>query len=97
MLAVVVTRPVPLLAETVVVMAGAQTLGWLPTAIAAAVGVLPAAVLYAAAGALGWSGEIGLVTFGLVLLVAALMWIVGWVRPGGKGGIPRTRGFGSGS
>jgi hypothetical protein len=45
-------------------------------------------VLYAAAGALGWSGESGLVAFVLVLLVAALMWIVGWVRPGAKRGIP---------
>jgi hypothetical protein len=59
--------------------------------------VKPAGVLYAAASALGWYREIGLVAFGLVLLVAALMWIVGWVRPGGKGGIPRRRGFGSGS
>jgi hypothetical protein len=45
-------------------------------------------VLYAVAGALGWSGEALLVAFGLVLLLAALMWIVGRVRPGAKRGIP---------
>ncbi|MGI5127024.1 TVP38/TMEM64 family protein [Pseudonocardia sp. CA-107938] len=76
-LAVIVTRPVPLLAETVAVMAGAQQLGLPRTALASVVGVLPAAVLYAAAGALGWSESTGLVAFGLVLLVAALMWLVG--------------------
>jgi uncharacterized membrane protein YdjX (TVP38/TMEM64 family) len=87
-LAVVVTRPVPLLAETVAVMAGVQRLGWLTTAFAAVGGVLPAAALYAAAGALGWSGEIGLAAFGLVLLVAALMWLIGRLRPAAGGGLP---------
>jgi uncharacterized membrane protein YdjX (TVP38/TMEM64 family) len=83
--AVVVTRPVPLLAETVAVMAGAERLGWLRTTIASAVGVLPAAVLYAAVGALGWSGRAGPIAFGLVLLVAAVMWSVGRVRAGDRG------------
>jgi len=86
-LAVVVTRPVPLLAETVAVMAGAQRMGWGRTAVAAVVGVLPAAVLYAAAGALGGSGQVGLGVFGVVVLVAALLWFGGWVRAGnGVGG-----------
>lgn len=58
-LAVVVTRPVPLLAETVAVMAGAERLGPVPSAVASAAGVLPGAVLYAVAGALGWSTGTG--------------------------------------
>jgi uncharacterized membrane protein YdjX (TVP38/TMEM64 family) len=76
-LAVVVTRPVPLLAEAVAVLAGAQRLGWLRVGIASAVGALPAAVLYAAVGALSWSGPAGLVAFGSVLLVAALLAVAG--------------------
>lgn len=76
-LAVVVTRPVPLLAETVAVMAGAQRLGLLRTATASVAGLLPAVVLYAAAGALGWSGATGLAVFGLVLVIAAVLWLVG--------------------
>jgi uncharacterized membrane protein YdjX (TVP38/TMEM64 family) len=76
MLAVVVTRPVPLLAEAVAAMAGAQRLGLPRTTIASVVGALPAALLYAVAGALGWSGTPGLGAFALVLLVAVLMWLV---------------------
>ena len=87
-LAVVVTRPVPLLAETVAVMAGVQTLGWLTTAIAAVGGVCPPRRSTPPQGALGWSGEIGLAAFGLVLLVAALMWLFGRVRPAAGGGLP---------
>jgi uncharacterized membrane protein YdjX (TVP38/TMEM64 family) len=77
LLAIVVTRPVPLLAETVAVVAGAQRLGLPRVALASVVGVLPAAALYAVAGAIGWSGATDLAVFGLVLLVAVLMWVVG--------------------
>lgn len=76
-LAVVATRPVPLLAETVAVMAGAQRMGLGRTVIASVIGVLPAALLYAVAGAIGWSGATDLAVFGLVLLVAVLTWWVG--------------------
>jgi membrane protein DedA with SNARE-associated domain len=44
-LAVVVTRPVPLLAETTVILAGASPLGWRRTAAAALVGSAATAVL----------------------------------------------------
>lgn len=77
MLALVVTRPVPLMAEAVAAMAGAHRLGLPRTTIASVVGALPAALFYAVAGALGWSGVPGLGVFGLVLLVAVLMWLVG--------------------
>jgi uncharacterized membrane protein YdjX (TVP38/TMEM64 family) len=76
-LAIVATRPVPLLAETVAVMAGAQRLGLPRVVLASVIGVLPAALLYAVAGAIGWSGATDLVVFGLVLLVAVLTWSIG--------------------
>ncbi len=51
MLAIVVTRPIPLLAETVAIMAGASPLTWGRTALAALAGSLPPALLYALTGA----------------------------------------------
>jgi uncharacterized membrane protein YdjX (TVP38/TMEM64 family) len=52
-LAIVVTRPIPILAETVAILAGASPLGWTRTAIAAVVGAVPPSFAYAAAGAAG--------------------------------------------
>ena len=62
-LAIVFSRPVPLLAETVVLTAGAARLPWRPAIAAAFVGALPEAVVYglvgtaaAANGVLVWVG-----------------------------------------
>jgi uncharacterized membrane protein YdjX (TVP38/TMEM64 family) len=76
-LAIVVTRPVPILAETVAILAGASALGWRRAASAAIGGSLPAAVLYAVTGATATGTEQGVLTFVLVLLVAGLFLIVG--------------------
>ncbi|BDP41938.1 hypothetical protein DAETH_19070 [Deinococcus aetherius] len=76
LLAIVVTRPVPLLAETVAVLAGASPLGWPQVALAAALGALPSALLYALAGAT--ASGIGTVwVFVAVGLIAACFWLVG--------------------
>lgn len=77
LLAVIVTRPVPLLAETVAVMAGASAMPARTVAVGAAVGALPAAVLYAAAGALAIGLVSGAVVFGGVMVLAALIWLIG--------------------
>lgn len=76
-LAIVVTRPVPILAETVAILAGASRIGW-PRAMAAALlGSLPAALLYAMAGAsLASAGNFILVFFG-VLVIAGAIWLLG--------------------
>lgn len=76
-LAIVVTRPVPLLAETTVLLAGASGLGWARTAAAAALGSLPAAVLYALAGAAATDVASAPVVFGVVLALAAATWFAG--------------------
>ncbi len=79
-LAILVTRPVPLLAETVVILAGASPLGWRRVALAALAGSLPGAMFYALTGALAASFQNGPLVFGLVLLVAGLFWLIGrWV------------------
>jgi uncharacterized membrane protein YdjX (TVP38/TMEM64 family) len=78
-LALVLTRPVPLLAETVAIMAGASALGWRQAAVAAIVGSLPPALLYALSGATATAITSAVVVFGLVLLVAGIFWLVGYL------------------
>ncbi len=75
--AVVVTRPVPLLAETTVIIAGTtRSLSWPRLAMAAAVGSLPAAALYALAGAVAAGVASVTLVFGLVLVLAAAAWLL---------------------
>lgn len=68
-LAILVTRPVPILAETTAFVAGTSSLGWRPSLVAALVGSLPAALLYAVAGALAASFATGAVVFAVVVLL----------------------------
>ncbi|MGH4021815.1 MAG: TVP38/TMEM64 family protein [Pseudonocardiaceae bacterium] len=77
LLAVTATRPVPLLAETVAVVAGASSLGSVRTTVAATAGSIPAALLYAVAGSLGIGAPSGLVVFAVVIAIAASLWIAG--------------------
>lgn len=72
LLAVIVTRPVPVLAETVALLAGASALRWWKVLGAAAVGVLPPAVVYAAVGAAVIDAAPATLVFVLVLLLAGL-------------------------
>jgi uncharacterized membrane protein YdjX (TVP38/TMEM64 family) len=81
-LAIIVTRPVPLLAETIAIMAGASPLGWGRAALSALVGSLPPALLYALAGASVGRFQNTALVFLFVLLVAGFFWMVGrWVNP----------------
>jgi uncharacterized membrane protein YdjX (TVP38/TMEM64 family) len=82
-LAIVVTRPIPVLAETVAIMAGATSLSWNRLALASLAGSLPPALLYALTGAAVASFQNTVLMFGAVLLVAGFFWMVGhlWVTP----------------
>ncbi|MFN7999785.1 MAG: VTT domain-containing protein [Acidobacteriota bacterium] len=73
-LAIVLTRPVPLLAETVMLMAGASPMSWRQALLAAAAGSLPPALLYALTGAIAASFENGALMFGFILLVTGAFW-----------------------
>jgi uncharacterized membrane protein YdjX (TVP38/TMEM64 family) len=88
-LAIVVTRPVPLLAETTVILAGASPLGWRRTAVAALVGSVPAAVLYALAGSVAAGLGNPVAVFALVLLLAGATWALG--AAGGRQVAPPTQ------
>ena len=76
-LAIIVTRPVPLLAETVAIMAGASSMSWGAVIVASIVGSLPPALLYALTGAAVADVQNTALMFGVVLLVAGLFWLVG--------------------
>jgi uncharacterized membrane protein YdjX (TVP38/TMEM64 family) len=81
-LAIIVTRPIPLLAETTAIVVGTSRLGWGRTTLAALAGSLPGALLYALAGAGAASFQNAALVFGLVLLVASTFWLVGrWLEP----------------
>jgi uncharacterized membrane protein YdjX (TVP38/TMEM64 family) len=76
-LAILVTRPLPLLAETVAILAGASPMGWGRMALAAVAGSFPASLLYALTGATSRSFGSGALMMGFVLLLAGLFWLVG--------------------
>lgn len=76
-LAVVVTRPVPILAETVAIMTGASSIGWLRMALASFAGSLPPALLYALTGAAYANFQSLVLMFAATLLVAASFWLIG--------------------
>ncbi len=73
-LAVVVTRPVPVLAESVTVAAGAAGMPWSLLVVATLVGALPEAVLYAAAGATAATFNNAALVFLVVLALPGAAW-----------------------
>jgi uncharacterized membrane protein YdjX (TVP38/TMEM64 family) len=79
-LAIVVTRPVPVLAETVAVLAGTSPLRWSVAVLAAAAGTAVPAVLYAAAGAAAADAVDGALVFVLVMALAAVLALAGHLR-----------------
>ncbi len=81
-LAIVVSRPVPLLAETVAIMAGASPMSWRRAILASIAGSFPPALLYALTGSVAASFESGALMFGFVLLVSGSFWLISrWVEP----------------
>ncbi len=80
LLAIIVTRPIPLLAEATVIMAGTSAISWQRMALASLAGALPASLLYALTGATAASFNNSLLTFGLVLLIAGGFWLVGKIK-----------------
>jgi uncharacterized membrane protein YdjX (TVP38/TMEM64 family) len=90
-LAVVVSRPIPILAETVAIMAGASSLGWGRLTVAALVGSLPPALLYALTGATVVNFQSTSLMFGVVLLVTGSFWLIGrWLEGDAKSGKKQT-------
>jgi uncharacterized membrane protein YdjX (TVP38/TMEM64 family) len=79
-LAVLVSRPVPLVAETVAIAAGASPLRWTRVLAAAALGSLPEAVAYSLAGSIAPSFENAGLIWGSFFVIAASFWLLGrWI------------------
>ena len=74
--AIIATRPVPLLAESVSIMAGTGRLRWWQVAWAGAVGNIVPAIGYAAVGAYAATFVNALTVFALVISVAGILWLV---------------------
>jgi len=75
-LALVVTRPVPVVAETVALMAGTSPMSWRSAALGGALGNLVPAVVYAVAGAKASSLADQFLVLGIVLLLSGVLWLV---------------------
>ena len=76
--AVLVTRPLPILGDTVAILAGASRMSWRTGALAATVGSVPEAVAYSLAGALAASSaEAGVVSGAFVIVAGAFWWAAG--------------------
>lgn len=76
-LAVVVTRPVPILAETVAIMTGTSSIGWARMTLASFAGSLPPALLYALTGAAYANFQSVVLMFAATLIVAGSFWLIG--------------------
>lgn len=86
--AIVVSRPLPLLAETILVLAGASPLGWHSAMLATLLGSLPLCLFYAWAGAASVGFEGGAIVFGLTIALAAFLGLA--IRRFERSRIPRT-------
>ncbi len=75
-LAIIVTRPVPILAETVAIMAGASSMGLGRVALSVLAGSLPPALVYALAGAAAANFQSTTLVFGFVMLAAGFFWVM---------------------
>lgn len=74
LIAIIVTRPIPILAESVVILAGTSSMGWRQMTLAASIGLLPIALLYAVTGAFATSIGSGMLAFALSIFMAGVFW-----------------------
>jgi uncharacterized membrane protein YdjX (TVP38/TMEM64 family) len=79
MLGIIVTRPLPLLAETTILLAGAAGFTWKKLLLASACGNLPIALLYAWTGAAAKSVNAGVWSFLLAATAAGIFWAINYL------------------
>jgi uncharacterized membrane protein YdjX (TVP38/TMEM64 family) len=80
-LALIVSRPIPILAETLCIIAGTSGLSVRATLSAVMLGLLPIVFLYAYVGATASNLESGLLAFIFVIVVASVTWFIGvWFK-----------------
>jgi uncharacterized membrane protein YdjX (TVP38/TMEM64 family) len=74
--AVAMSRPVPMVAETVGIIAGVERLSWWRVVLAGGAGNVVPAVAYAAVGAVAATMINGFVVFVAVLVLTGLVWLL---------------------
>lgn len=77
LVAIVATRPVPILAETVAILAGTGPISWQRFLVASLLGNIPPSLLYALTGASARDFDSFVLIFGLVMVFAGLTWFLG--------------------
>lgn len=75
--AIAITRPIPIVAETVAILAGGSPVTWAQALLAAVAGSLVPAAVYAWAGASAQTAGMQTVIFAGVIAVASLLFVVG--------------------
>ena len=76
-LAIIITRPIPILAESVSVVCGYNLMEFRKFLLLNAVGYLPVCILYSAFGHFGRNENNFIVAFLIAFLVSAVFWLVG--------------------
>lgn len=79
-LAVLISRPIPLMAESISIMAGVIQMPLQKFILAAVLGILPAAIIFAITGVYALEMKSGIWSFGVVLLVAGIFWVIGRLK-----------------
>jgi uncharacterized membrane protein YdjX (TVP38/TMEM64 family) len=74
--ALILTRPLPILAETITIMAGVSKLPFAKSLMAVAIGSLPASLLYAWAGSQAKDSDVTVIIFLALIGIAAVAWII---------------------
>jgi uncharacterized membrane protein YdjX (TVP38/TMEM64 family) len=77
LLALIVSRPIPLVAESVAIICGTTLMRWRPFLIGSLTGSLPAAIIYSYAGANMTEPKSGLYISALVIIAAGIFWLIG--------------------
>ncbi len=77
MVAVIVSRPVPILAEAITIIAGLARMSGRKFTLAVLLGLIPTAMIYAVAGAYALNVRSGIYVFLAVLTLAGVVWLWG--------------------
>lgn len=77
LLAIIISRLLPIVAETVAIMAGTTDIGWKRMLVATSIGAVPPALIYAIAGSATTDFSSGVLVTGGVILVAVIAWLIG--------------------
>lgn len=77
LLAIIISRLIPIIAETVAIMSGTTHLGWKKVLLATSIGAIPPALIYAIAGEATDDFASGFLVTAAVIILAGVAWFVG--------------------